>query len=93
MESFLDHESAIPGIDTVLQTDRGPLRKLSSLIDATVNLYSKPASNYRYEPLKNENSIRLLVLQPAHSPDDSLQCHLQEVPLSDRLRYEAISYA
>ena len=67
--------------------------ELSDLIEATGTLGLSPAPKYKYEQLKHESSIRLLILQPASSADASLQCDLQEVLVSDEHRYEAISYA
>jgi hypothetical protein len=67
--------------------------EVSDLIEAAGTLSLSPAPKYKHEPLKHESSIRLLILQPASSAHASLQCDLQEVPLSDEHRYEAISYA
>lgn len=45
-----------------------------------------------YQPITQDNEIRLLVLEPG-TPGDELECHLINVKLSWRTRYEAISYA
>jgi hypothetical protein len=46
---------------------------------------------FNYRPLKNEDSIRLLNLEPG-SEDDPIRCQLLNVRLSSNPRYEAISY-
>ena len=65
---------------------------LSDLVEATETLRLTPALEYSHEALKYEQSIRLLVLQPASSAHAPLQCDLREVLLSDEPVYEAISY-
>ena len=66
--------------------------ELSDLGEDIAGLDLSVASKYTYEKLKHERSIRLLVLKPASSSHDRLQCELREVLLSDEPRYEAISY-
>lgn len=44
-----------------------------------------------YQPLTQEDEIRLLVLEPG-VPSDKLKCHLIHAELSWRTRYEALSY-
>lgn len=67
--------------------------ELSELIEAvrTIRLFARP--KYRPEPLRHDRSIRLLLLQPASSRDAPLHCELQEVLLSEKPTYEALSYA
>lgn len=66
--------------------------ELSSILEGTRTLRLSPTPCYKYVPLQQEHSIRVLILQPAASASAPLQCELQEVPLSDMPRYEAISY-
>lgn len=68
-------------------------QKLSDLIEVTrtLRLFLRP--EYRHKPLGPDQSIRLLILQPASSPGAPLVCDLQEVLLSEKPKYEALSYA
>lgn len=47
---------------------------------------------YEYEALAGPRQIRLLVLDPGRG-DEELSCHLHPASLSDRPKYEALSYA
>lgn len=48
---------------------------------------------HRYEKLQYDDSIRLLRLEPADTDDEPLTGRLIDVRLSERLQYEALSYA
>lgn len=49
------------------------------------------ANSYKHKPFCDRKSIRLLSLQPGRS--NEIRITLQEVPLRDLPRYEALSYA
>jgi hypothetical protein len=46
---------------------------------------------YPYSPLSESDEIRLLLLQP-HIPGQRIKCTIQHVKLSEKPRYEALSY-
>jgi hypothetical protein len=45
---------------------------------------------FKYAPIKADDGIRLLLIHPRHP--DPVECSLFQTRLSDKLRYEAISY-
>lgn len=48
---------------------------------------------YRYQPLQNDDTIRLLVLHPSLNSSDPIRCTIQHAELSDKsFEYEAVSY-
>ncbi|KAK3904750.1 heterokaryon incompatibility protein-domain-containing protein [Staphylotrichum tortipilum] len=49
-------------------------------------------SNALYSPLPGNNSIRILVIEPAPTEEAALQTRLRVVSLADQPSYEAISY-
>jgi Heterokaryon incompatibility protein (HET) len=48
--------------------------------------------NYKYEPLKAERDIRLIVLAPGSDDDDEVSCNLVHASLDRPPDYEAVSY-
>jgi hypothetical protein len=50
-------------------------------------------SKYIYQSLRHDDSIRVLVLEPAGRDDDPIRCRLEEKRLSENPQYEAVSYA
>jgi hypothetical protein len=50
------------------------------------------ANSYRYTPLPDTNSIRLIYLDEAENVVEPLRCQLRIVSLDDLPPYEAISY-
>lgn len=47
---------------------------------------------YEYQSLQTERSFRVLLLQPARSPDEPIQFNLEEAGLDNAPQYLAISY-
>ncbi|KAI1640003.1 hypothetical protein F4809DRAFT_592113 [Biscogniauxia mediterranea] len=51
------------------------------------------ADQFQYNPLKTDDSIRLLVIEPSNSLEDPIRCRLVEVSLSENPEYETLSCA
>jgi Heterokaryon incompatibility protein (HET) len=61
--------------------------------DLTTVEPSTPLNQYKYRPVQPKDEIRILILLPPASPDESeLHCDLETAELSDNPPYEAISY-
>ena len=48
---------------------------------------------YKYKPLPNADSFRLLTVAPVHGTKDSIICSLQHAPLGKDIAYTALSYS
>lgn len=59
---------------------------------ARLTLDNEADDDLVYSPLPGNNSIRILVIEPASAEEDELQTRLQVVSLDDKPTYEAISY-
>ncbi|KAK4100676.1 HET-domain-containing protein [Parathielavia hyrcaniae] len=59
---------------------------------AKLRLDSQPDDSSLYSPLPDNNSIRILVVEPALAKDEPLRTRLVVVSLDDKPSYEAISY-
>ncbi|KAK8085946.1 hypothetical protein PG994_000920 [Apiospora phragmitis] len=60
--------------------------------DRIQQIEREPTNSFRYTPLDNENSIRLLTIQPAESNSDPLVCTISPAEFRERPAYEALSY-
>jgi hypothetical protein len=57
-----------------------------------VRVSTGSSAPYRYKSLSLDDSIRVLELKPAASPQIPIHCSLTEIKLSPKAQYEALSY-
>ncbi|KAM7203547.1 Heterokaryon incompatibility protein (HET) domain containing protein [Rhypophila sp. PSN 637] len=73
-----------------LRAGRLSLRSWAQRSRAVEFLFGKP-KQYTYQPLRGRDTVRLLKLLPRR-PLGGIHCELVELPVTDLLEYEALSY-